>query len=40
MNEYNKGGLFSEGVLTLDPLPKNGAKSLSWAENLNKLFNE
>ena len=33
-----KGGLTSEGILTLVPLPKRGAKSCHWAENLNKLF--
>ncbi len=30
-----KGCLISEGILTLVPLPTKGAKSLSWAENLN-----
>ena len=34
-----KGGLISDGILTLIPLPKKGTKSLHWAENLNKLFN-
>ena len=29
-----KGGLISEGILTLVPLPKKGAKSCPWAENL------
>ena len=33
-----KGGLISEGILTLVPLPKRSANSLPWAENLNKLF--
>ena len=33
-----KGGLISEGILTLVSLPKRGAKSGPWAENLNKLF--
>ena len=36
----DKGGLISEGILPLVPLPKKGAKSLPWAENLNKLFTE
>ena len=35
---YTKGGLISEGSLTLVPLPIKGAKSLPWSENLNKLF--
>ena len=35
---YTKGGLISEGILTLVSLPIKGAKSLPWAENLNKLF--
>ena len=35
-----KGGLISEGILSLVPLPKLGAKSCPWAEKLNKLFNE
>ena len=38
-----KGGLISEGILTLLPLlplPTKGAKSLPSAENLNKLFTE
>ena len=33
-----KGGLISEGTLTLVPLSTKNSKSLSWAENLNKLF--
>ena len=33
-----KGGLISEGILTLVPLPEKGAKSLPEAENLKKLF--
>ena len=33
-----KGGLISEGNLTLVQLPTKGAKSLSWAENFKKLF--
>ena len=37
---YTKGGLISEGILTLVSLPIKGAKSLPWAENLNKLFTE
>ena len=32
-----KGGLISEGILALVPLPTKGAKSLPWAENLNNL---
>ena len=36
----SKVGLFSEDILTLNPLSKKGAKSLPWAENLNKLFTE
>ena len=35
---YAKGRLISEGILTLVPLPTKGAKLLSWAESLNKLF--
>ena len=38
MYNSKKGGLISEGILTLVPLPTKGAKSLSCAENLNKLF--
>ena len=33
-----KGGLISKGSLNSAPLPSKGAKSLSWAENLNKLL--
>ena len=33
-----KGGLISEGILTLVPLPEKGAKSLPEAKNLKKLF--
>ena len=33
-----KDGLISEGILTLVPFSIKGAKTLSWAENLNKLF--
>ena len=33
-----KGGLISEGILTLVPLPTKWSKLLSSAENLNKLF--
>ena len=33
-----KGGLISEGILTLVPLSEKGAKSLPEAENLKKLF--
>ena len=33
-----KGGLISEGVLTLIQLPKKGTKSLLGAENSNKLL--
>ena len=33
-----KGGLISEGILTLVPLPEKSAKSLPEAENLKKLF--
>ena len=29
------GNLISEGILTLVPLPNNGAKSLPWTESLN-----
>ena len=36
----DKGGLISEGILPLVPLPKKGAKLFPWAENLNKLFTE
>ena len=32
---FAKGGLISEGILTLVPLPAKSAKSLYWAENLN-----
>ena len=32
-----KGGLLSEGILTLVPLPTKSAKSLPWAEHLNVL---
>ena len=32
------GSLISEGILTLGALPTKGAKSLPWAEILNKLF--
>ena len=35
---FGKGGLITEGILTLVPLPTKGAKSLPWAEILNKLF--
>ena len=35
-----KGGLISEGILTLVPLPTKCAKSHPWAENLNKLYTE
>ena len=35
-----KGGLISEGILTLVPFPTKCAKSWPWAENLNKLFTE
>ena len=34
----HNGGLISEDVLTLVPLPTKGAKSLFRAENVNKLF--
>ena len=34
----SKGGLISEGILTLVSLQTKGAKSLSWTENLNKLL--
>ena len=34
----SKGGLISQGISFLVPLPIIGAKSLPWAENLNKLF--
>ena len=33
-----KGGLISKGSLISAPLPSKGDKSLSWAENLNKLL--
>jgi len=33
-----KGGLISEGILTLIPLPKRGAKCLPWGGILKKLF--
>ena len=33
----DKGGLISEGILTLVPLPKISAKSHPWAERLNFL---
>ena len=33
-----KGGLTSESILTLVPLPKKGVKFTPWAKNLNKLF--
>jgi len=33
-----KGGLISEDILTLVPLPKRGAKCLPWGGILNKLF--
>ena len=33
-----KCGLISEGILTLVQLPTKGAKLISRAENLNKLF--
>ena len=33
-----KGGLISEGILTLAPLPTKCAKSRPGVENLNKLF--
>ena len=29
----HKGGLISEGILTLVPLPIKGVNSLSWAKN-------
>ena len=35
-----KGALISEGILTLVPLQKKGAKSHPWVKNLNKLFTE
>ena len=37
-NSNVKGGLISEGILTLVPLPKIDAKSLPWAKKLSKLF--
>jgi hypothetical protein len=37
VEDVHKGGLISEGILTLVPLPTKGAKLLSLAENL--LFN-
>ena len=36
-DESPKGGLISEGILTLVPLPKISAKSHPWAERLNFL---
>ena len=33
-----KGGLISEGILTLVPLSTKGAKSLFLAENLKNLY--
>ena len=33
-----KGGLISEGILTLVSLPKKYAKFLSWAENSNSTL--
>ena len=38
LSDYAKGGLISEGIFNLVPFLTKGAKSLSWAENLNKLF--
>ena len=35
-----KGGLISEGILTLVPLPAKCAKLISRAEDFNKLFTE
>ena len=32
-----KGGLISESILNLVPLPTKGAELLPWAEDLNKL---
>ena len=32
---FGKGGLISEGILNLVPLPTKSAKSLPGAENLN-----
>ena len=37
---HAKGGLILEGILTLGHIAKKGAKSLPWAELLNKLFIE
>ena len=31
-----KGSLFSEGILTLVPLPKKGVKSRPWVKSLNR----
>ena len=31
---------YAKGILTLVPLPKKGAKSRPWEENLNKLLTE
>ena len=35
---HNKGGLISEGIVTLVPLPVKSAKSLPLANSLNKLI--
>ena len=37
---HSKGGLISEGILTLVLLPPKSSKSLPFAGNLNKLFTE
>ena len=35
LESVNKGGYISEGILILVPLPRKGAKSCHWADNLN-----
>ena len=35
---FAKGGLISKGIWTLIPFLTKGAKLLTWAENLDKLF--